>query len=154
MAAGCSVRPASPADLEAILALEQACAEAPHWGRNVWLAALTQQSGTVPARRVLLAERQDGLSGFAVGTCSGDLAELESIAVSENARRQGIGNALCLGVMEWSRGSGARTIELEVRASSVGALALYRSLGFVEQGRRARYYHSPTEDAVLMAAPL
>ncbi len=70
------------------------------------------------------------------------------------ARRKGIGKALCQQVMDWSRYAGASELELEVRASSDGALALYRSLGFVEQGRRRDYYRNPTEDAVLMAVPL
>jgi ribosomal-protein-alanine N-acetyltransferase len=48
----------------------------------------------------------------------------------------------------------AQVIELEVRASSVGALALYGSLGFTEQERRLRYYRNPIEDAMLMSAPL
>jgi ribosomal-protein-alanine N-acetyltransferase len=56
--------------------------------------------------------------------------------------------------MDWSRNRGAGTIELEVRASSSGALALYCSLGFVEQGIRRGYYRHPTEDAILMAASL
>jgi ribosomal-protein-alanine N-acetyltransferase len=49
---------------------------------------------------------------------------------------------------------GARGMELEVRAASVGALELYRSLGFAERGRRRRYYREPIEDAVLMTAEL
>jgi len=92
--------------------------------------------------------------GFAVVRCAAALTELETVVVSSTARRRGIGNALCRTVMEWSREAGAREIELEVRASSKGALALYHQLGFVEQGRRRGYYRNPTEDAVLMVARL
>jgi ribosomal-protein-alanine N-acetyltransferase len=145
------IRRASPSDLEAILTLEGTCPEAPHWSRPVWQKALSQEHGSVPCRTAFVAQHIAGIWGFAIGTCAGDLAELESVAVSEHARRHGIGKALCLRVMEWSRETGALNIELEVRASSEGALALYRSLGFVEQGRRPRYYQCPTEDAVLMA---
>jgi ribosomal-protein-alanine N-acetyltransferase len=49
---------------------------------------------------------------------------------------------------------GAQSMQLEVRSASVAALALYRSLGFVEQGRRTRYYRDPEDDAVLMAIAL
>jgi ribosomal protein S18 acetylase RimI-like enzyme len=45
-------------------------------------------------------------------------------------------------------------MELEVRAASAGAQALYRLLGFIEQRRRARYYYDPVDDAVVMALPL
>jgi ribosomal-protein-alanine N-acetyltransferase len=47
-----------------------------------------------------------------------------------------------------------REVTLEVRASNHPALALYRSLGFVETGRRPRYYVDPVEDAVLLSLEL
>jgi [ribosomal protein S18]-alanine N-acetyltransferase len=37
-----------------------------------------------------------------------------------------------------------------VRTGSVGAVALYRSLGFVGVGERVGYYRDPVEDALLM----
>jgi len=105
-------------------------------------------------RASFVAEGDGEILGFAVASRAGELAELESVVVSESARRKGIGKALCQQVMDWSRNAGASELELEVRASSGGALELYRSLGFVEQTRRREYYRNPTEDAVLMAAKL
>jgi ribosomal-protein-alanine N-acetyltransferase len=154
MPAGWHVRPASPADLDAVLAIEQACEDAPHWSPATWLEALSQDPPTEPARASFVAESNNGILGFAVISYLGNLAELESIAVSIPGRRRGIGSALCRQGMDWSRNRGGGTIELEVRASSTGPLALYRSLGFVEQGRRPGYYRQPTEDAILMAASL
>jgi ribosomal-protein-alanine N-acetyltransferase len=154
MRAGWHVRPAAPADLDAVLVIEQACEDAPHWSPATWLEALSQDPPSEPARVSLVAESNDGILGFAVVNCAGNLAELESIAVSIPGRRRGIGRALCLQGMDWSRNRGAATIELEVRASSSGALALYRSLGFVEQGRRRGYYRHPADDAILMTAAL
>jgi len=148
------IRRASPNDLDAVLEIAQACAEAPHWSHAQWLAALIPNQNMAPMRAVFAAERNGGILGFAVASRAGELAELESVAVSQSARRKGIGKALCLEVMDWSRNAGASELELEVRASSDGALKLYRSLGFVEQARRRQYYRNPTEDAVLMAARL
>jgi len=153
MSPGWLIRRASPTDLDAILAIAQACAEAPHWSNSVWLSALSGKDGNEPIRASFVAEADGAIVGFAVASRAGELAELESVAVSQSARRNGIGNALCQQVMDWSR-HGASELELEVRASSDGALALYRSLGFVEQARRREYYRNPTEDAVLMAARL
>ena len=82
------------------------------------------------------------------------VAEIESIAVREDARRRGIGRSLCLQAIYWSQTAGAQSLQLEVRSASVAALALYRSLGFVEQGRRTGYYANPKDDAVLMALAL
>ena len=154
MPAAWCVRRASPADLEAILSLERDCDEAPHWSRASWLEALSDEERTEPARASFVAENNRGIIGFSVVSCMGKLADLESIAVSIAARRQGVGRALCQQAMDWSLNRGVETMELEVRGSSAGALALYRALRFVEQGRRRRYYQHPTEDAVLMAATL
>lgn len=146
------VRRASVADLDSVLAIEQLCEEAPHWTRDSWLEALSEGLGL--ARASFVAESHSEIIGFAVVSCTGELAELETIAVSRHARRKGVGQALCRQGMNWSRSRGATVIELEVRASSGGALALYRVLGFVEQGKRRGYFGNPTEDAVLMAAAL
>ncbi len=62
----------------------------------------------------------------------------------------GVGAALCEAVVAWCAGRGATEVELEVRAGSAGAIALYERLGFVAVGRRPGYYRSPMEDAVLM----
>jgi ribosomal-protein-alanine N-acetyltransferase len=154
MSTGWLIRRASPADLEAIRAIEQASAGAPQWSHPQWLAALIPNQNTSPMRAAFVAEWKGCIVGFAVASRAGELAELESVVVAESARRNGIGKALCLQAMDWSRNIGAIELELEVRASSDGALALYRSLGFVEQARRREYYRNPTEDAVLMAATL
>jgi ribosomal-protein-alanine N-acetyltransferase len=64
------------------------------------------------------------------------------------------GRALCAAVLEWCRARGADAVELEVRAGSLGAIALYRQLRFIEVGRRSAYYRNPEDDAVLMRAAL
>jgi ribosomal-protein-alanine N-acetyltransferase len=119
-----------------------------------WREALAAYAAAVPERASFVAENGKGIAGFAVVSSAGGVAELENIAVREDARCQGIGRMLCREVINWSRSQAARVLELEVRASSAGALALYRSLGFVEQGRRRSYYREPIEDAVLMSVAL
>ena len=46
---------------------------------------------------------------------------------------------------------GIRTIHLEVRESNHSAIALYRKMGFSEDGIRRDYYESPVENALLMS---
>lgn len=148
------VRRALAADLASILAIERVCAEAPHWSEELWVAVLAEEEGGESARVSFVSEGRNGVTGFAVVSCFCGVAELESVAVAERVRREGVGRALCRAAMEWAQGSAAELIELEVRASSMGALALYRSLGFGEMGVRRRYYRDPVEDAVLMSASL
>lgn len=154
MATAWRIRRALSSDLPAIVAIEQACPEAPHWSDASWLEALAEDKSSRQARGGFVAEDAAGILGFAVARCVAELAELETVAVSPSARRQGIGKALVQEAMAWSRGRGARSIELEVRASSSVARGLYRLQGFGEQGKRRGYYQNPNEDAVLMVAGL
>ncbi len=159
------VRVACAADLAEILRMERATDEAPHWDADAYAAMLVDRSEKVDrsegscavARRLLVAE-MDGVVGFAVAKVlrveQNTVAELESVAVVESVRRRGIGRALCDAAIAWCREQGAAAMELEVRASSRGALALYTTLGFVETGQRREYYRHPTEDAVLMELKL
>ncbi len=113
----------------------------------------------MPQRLLLVAEANKTIIGFIVGKVlplgAGEaprelLAEIESVAVSLSLRRQGIGTLLCRAMLDWFRTQEASEVHLEVRSSSAGAIALYRSLGFQQQGLRRAYYRDPVEDAVAM----
>jgi ribosomal protein S18 acetylase RimI-like enzyme len=58
------------------------------------------------------------------------------VLVAPEDRGAGLGKALVLGVCEICRHRGFDTCRLEVRADNDAALAMYRSLGFVEVGER------------------
>jgi ribosomal-protein-alanine N-acetyltransferase len=171
---GLLVRIGNAADLEAVVALERGVAEAPHWSEATFAGMIgmdAQQSGAV-RRCLFVAEIEGRVVGFAVGKVIGAgrdcVAELESVVVEAGGRRGGVGRALCGAVVEWCRGEGAAELELEVRAGSAGAIALYTGLGFVTMGRRAAYYRgirglavsdlagygAPAEDALLMRLEL
>ena len=145
------VREAGAADVAGVLALERDVAEAPHWAEAVYRETV---SGSGIPRCLFVAEAESLLLGFAVGAVTGDSAELESVAVRGDARRRGVGRALCDAVAEWCRLQGATALELEVRAASAGAIALYGGMGFVPAGRRRGYYREPVDDAVLMRLKL
>lgn len=146
------IRHARVSDVEAILALERATDHAPHWPQTVYADMLD----TGNARRCLIvAQVGELIAGFAVGVIqpasydsASSIAELESVAVAANARRAGIGRALCEVVIDWCRNRGATEMALEVRASSSGAISLYLGLGFEQIGRRPHYYRDPEDDAI------
>jgi ribosomal-protein-alanine N-acetyltransferase len=163
-----SIRQAEVDDAAAVLEMERSCVEAPHWSEGVWAQILAQPSGYSPygappygARRIcFVAEQAEEIIGFVVigivgfsGAGQG-VAEMESLVVHNDARRRGVGRSLCLHAVYWSQAMGTQQLQLEVRSASVAALALYRSLGFMEQGRRRGYYADPEDDAVLMALSL
>lgn len=57
------------------------------------------------------------------------------IAIRAEARGQGLGRAILEEGIDWCRSIGVRKIFLEVFGSNSRAIALYRSLGFLEEGR-------------------
>lgn len=150
---GICVRVGVAEDLAEVIALERATAEAPHWSEAEYVGVIAGRDGYV--RRCLLVAAAKGVViGFAVGKVAGDLAELESVAVDSQARRGGVGRALCGAVIDWCREAGATAVELEVRAASGGAIGLYQRFGFIVAGQRPGYYSGPIDDAVLMRLDL
>lgn len=69
-------------------------------------------------------------------------------------RGRGLGRTMMDSMLHAAAIEGARTVWLEVRPSNLHALSLYRSKGFVETGRRARYYSDTGEDAIVMSLDL
>lgn len=62
-----------------------------------------------------------------------------TLAVHEGHQRQGVGRALMNALLRWARSNPrVEKVELQVRSSNEPAIALYRSLGFVEEGRKTR----------------
>jgi ribosomal-protein-alanine N-acetyltransferase len=148
------VRVAEAGDVAGVVALERGIAEAPHWAEAEYVAISDKDGDGAVRRCFFVAEGEGLLLGFAVGKVIGSdadgLGELESVAVEASARRCGVGRALCAAVADWCREQGVRAMELEVRAGSDGAIALYGEMGFVVAGRRVGYYREPVEDALLM----
>ena len=148
-----AVRRAVASDVGAILRLERETEEASHWAEAEYAAVVGQQDGDERVKRCcFVAELEGRLAGFAVGKVVGvdGLAELESVAVGARLRRMGVGRALCVAVMDWCRSLSVGELQLEVRAGSSGAIALYRGLRFETVGLRRGYYRDPEEDALLM----
>jgi ribosomal protein S18 acetylase RimI-like enzyme len=62
-----------------------------------------------------------------------------TIAVHEGFQGKGIGTTLMRELIRWSTASPkVEKIELQVRSSNQRAIALYRSLGFIEEGRKTK----------------
>lgn len=146
------IRPATAADVDAVVALEDATQ-----GADAWSAGLVRDgiSGGLPTISYLVAELDgvDGVAGYAVASYAGDIAELQRIGVAEDRRRQGLASALLDEVVAHAPSTGADRMLLEVRADNAGALSFYAAKGFVEIDRRSRYYRDGT-DAVVMRLPL
>lgn len=78
-----------------------------------------------------------------------------SIGVHKGWQEMGVGTALMQHLIDWAKQSGSiEKIELNVRASNTRAIALYRKMGFIEEGRlknRIKINSGHYIDDILMA---
>jgi ribosomal-protein-alanine N-acetyltransferase len=76
---------------------------------------------------------------------------INNLAVHPRYRRRRIAQALLDAGLEHGHRRQASRAVLEVRASNLPALGLYRRYGFEPVGIRRQYYSHPSEDAVIMS---
>ncbi len=111
-----------------------------------WDAAAIKSLLEHPAATSLIAVaggQKKSVIAFVIGQLAADEAEILSIGVSPDWQRVGLATGLLEGLSRAARRGGARRIFLEVAEDNAAGLALYRKLGFVEAGRRKRYYERP-----------
>jgi [ribosomal protein S18]-alanine N-acetyltransferase len=79
-----------------------------------------------------------------------DEAHIATIATHPHYRRRGLAGRMLTRALVSAREEGAKRALLEVRARHAVAQKIYCDIGFVEVGRRPKYYHDNDEDAMLM----
>ncbi len=143
------VRPMTAADLERVREIASSLKDAPQWGAGAYRAALDLE--VAPRRIALVAEFPgSGILGFLMASLVPPEAELETIAVVVEGQRRGVARRLFAGMAAELKAAGVMAVHLEVRASNEAALGFYHAQGFMEAGRRPRYYAGPEEDAILL----
>jgi ribosomal-protein-alanine N-acetyltransferase len=138
------IRPASAADIPAMMALEKHAVTAAHWNREQYVRVLGGSTSVV-----LLLQEDAVLEGFLVGGRVDAEWEIENVVIAGAARRRGLGTRLIGEFLSHARSQGAQSVYLEVRESNRAARLLYEKWAFLESGRRKGYYRDPEEDAVV-----
>ena len=149
------LRRATVADLDAIMALEEASFENDAWSREsmrreiehphcYYLVGVDAEAGTGVV---------EGYAGLLCPVGSSD-ADVQTIAVSERSRGRGLGRQLMGRLLTEATARRAKTVFLEVRADNPVAHALYLSLGFADIAVRPAYYQPDGVDAIVMRAEL
>ena len=133
-------------DLARVAEMERGCFGDP-WSRE----SFRQLLGT-PTVYFRCAREDVGAPalGYVVAWFVADEGEIANLAVDPEQRRRGIGAMLLDAALAEATRRGATAVYLEVRESNASARRLYASRGFVEVGRRTRYYRKPVEDAVVL----
>ncbi|SEC10002.1 ribosomal protein S18-alanine N-acetyltransferase [Microbacterium hydrocarbonoxydans] len=146
-----TLRAATPADLDAIMAIERRSFPTDAWSSEAMALELSSPHG-----RYLVDEHEGviiGYGGVRALQGSGD-ADIQTIAFDAEHRGAGRGRALLRALLDAAVERGAREVFLEVRADNPSAEGLYRSEGFEEIARRPRYYQPDDVDAIVMRLAL
>lgn len=164
-------RPGTESDLEAIAAIEAASFAKPGVKEAAWTVAALHAELIRPHTRLFVAVANatsaqgvdaadnalDHVDDFIVGYCLlwlvVDEAEILTLAIDPQMRRQGIGSYLLEGVMAAVAQQGAGCMYLDVRESNDAGRALYTRAGFLQIGERKRYYEG-RENALLLKRTL
>ena len=144
------IRPATVADLEELVNLEEFCFAVP-WSRKSFEAELHGNQFS----QILVVPGSIGtweiplLAYICVWVIFEEIRFL-NLAVHPRFRRQGLAKRLILQALRIGVNQGCYRGMLEVRHSNLGAKTLYESFNFKEYATRNSYYTNPTEDAILM----
>ena len=142
-----TLRGAVPADLADILQLGNDTG-LNNWTESDFSSVLESETG-----ELTLALSADALVGVIASSSVIDEVTLLNVAVRRDHQRRGIARLMIQDMLGRRVADGAGRCLLEVRESNRGARALYKSLGFVVDGKRPDYYPvgEGREDAVLMS---
>lgn len=144
---GWVIRPAHPSEAGAVAAIERRVFGARSWG-EAGVAGGFDAKGV----GILVAETADGaIAGFAIWRVAADEAELLSIGVENDKRRNGLGAALLRSVVAGAAAAGAASVFLDVDPANDAAVRLYRGAGFIETARRKAYYRNGADALILRA---
>ena len=139
------IRPAGSAHAAALAAIHaEAFSGDAAWGPDAMALQLA-----LPGTFALIAPE----GGMALARATAGEAEILTFAVVPAARRRGLGTALLAALRREAACRGAGTLFLEVSSRNGAARGLYSAAGFVEIGRRRRYYPDGA-DALVLRLPL
>jgi RimJ/RimL family protein N-acetyltransferase len=117
----------------------------PPWPRNATRSPQSRRSTSIGGAAQWDLERT--LVAIAAGEVVGVLSISESafgfgeigMMVAADRRGRGVGTALVAAAIDWARSRGLHKLVLGVFPQNQAAVGLYRKVGFVEEGRRARH---------------
>lgn len=131
------LRPGVPADLDALLALEQAVFTTDQLSRRSFRRFMASANAALIA-----VEQEDRLAGYALVLFrpGSAIARLYSIAVAASTARRGLGRMLLAAAEEAALRRGCNALRLEVHEQNAAAIGHYRKSGYELFGRHLAYY--------------
>lgn len=137
----------SEAHIPEIAELEKICFSKP-WSESTLRYQLTDDCANFFT--AISKGKGNKITGYCGCHIAADECYTDNIAVFPDYRKNGLGKAMTLKLIETAKEKKCAFISLEVRPSNTAAVHMYESLGFEPVGKRRSFYSSPTEDALIM----
>ena len=115
-------------------------------------AQFKEEFAGIPTTRYMsVAEAENKIIGYCgvFVPAPGVEADILTVAVLPEYRRQGIAREFMRQIEEWAKERGASAMMLEVEQTNQSAIELYKSLGYMKISVRMDYY-GPGKDAFVM----
>lgn len=129
---------APPGPARALPAWPPLAAQLEFWaGHGVGPGRVAVMERVEAPKTAILGRKGDRPAGAVFAALDGAIAMTHALAVSADARRQGVGRMLMKAAAHWAAGQGAEWVVLMVTRGNAPANALYRSLGMEE----VAHYH-------------
>jgi ribosomal-protein-alanine N-acetyltransferase len=140
------LRPMRWWDIDSVHGLEERAFAETAWSPETFWSEL---AGVPDTRHYVVATSGEGIIGYAGLMAVGPEADVQTLAVASDHRRQGVGTQLLDALIDEAKHRGCSRLTLEVAAASEPAKGLYLRRGFEVISRRSGYY-GPGADAVIM----
>ncbi|MGW4564019.1 ribosomal protein S18-alanine N-acetyltransferase [Streptomyces sp. NPDC004561] len=137
-------------DIDPVLELEKDLFPEDAWSRGMFWSELAHSRGPQATRRYVVAESDDRLVGYAGLAASGELGDIQTIAVARDLQGTGLGGRLLTDLLRAATAFECHEVMLECRVDNVAAQKLYERFGFVPIGFRRGYYQPGNVDALVM----
>jgi ribosomal-protein-alanine N-acetyltransferase len=132
-------------DIDEVLYIEKETFPIP-WSKDAFEKEISENELSI----YLVAEVETRVAGYGGFWKILDEAHITNIAVKNEFRGKGIGDAVLLGIVDYCDTHKIPHITLEVRLSNTVAQNLYKKYGFKSEGIRPKYYTDNDEDAIIM----
>ena len=133
-------------DIPVLVGMEKAI-----YPESPWSAAQFREelAGAPRTRKYIIAVDSSQIVGYAGIALAGDVADIHTLTVVPEYRRQGIASAMLLELESWAHKKGVSALMLEMREGNAEAQPLYEKYGYSVISRRDNYY-APKIHALIM----
>ncbi len=117
------------------------------WEREMFYSEIREHDS-----KVLIDTSKSKIIGYICGWKIIDEYLINNVAIDLPYRKKGLGQYFLSEIISEQIKQGVTKFFLEVRVTNIGAINLYKKLGFKELRVRKKYYKDPVEDAFEMGA--